>query len=249
MRRLFLTAFLLFGFNFLLWSNCSEKNPLATIEIKPEPPEFPFFDLVLPEKFVQSRDTVAQMALKNLRIADSVNVFRNLLLMPDSTTTFARRSEMDAWASIRRLDTLTISVYLAERTDGINAWLIVLDGIYNGESIDSMNYINARHFRKKQGESYHSVRLETLTPVGRRRDYWYWDFWDNGSITISLNLENDDIYVSIFYHADLSGRIQLTSGGGQQGDYHGYNIDWEADGSGYWEKYDYKLEIVETGQW
>ncbi|MBN1352624.1 hypothetical protein JXJ21_24770 [candidate division KSB1 bacterium] len=253
MKKIKAIAFLKMFIILLVLIRCSQENPVEPIESYLPPPEFPFFDLVLPESFIQSKDTMAQKAVFYLNHANSINEYRELFLTPDSTTTFARRSEMDAWASVRRLDTLTIYVHIARHQDGQNAWLILLDGVYRGERIDSMNYLNAEHRPHEPGEIYEGFEFYILDRGGQHyqwTDYWFWrKLWPDLTMHIDTSVMNRKSYLSIIYRDDHSGSIEMWFPPEPERASYTIVVNWNADGSGTWEEYDHIKQLINSGYW
>ncbi|MBN1347795.1 hypothetical protein JXJ21_00140 [candidate division KSB1 bacterium] len=253
MRHLVFMLFIFWGLVIAMISGCSQNNLLEpTDEAKPTTPGFMLYEIILPEKITESKDSVAQKIVGFVELANSINQYQQFLLTPDSLTEYSQKNGIPTWQIVRDLDTLTIFTYIAENKDfHTYEWLIIVDGILNGISVDSLEYIEVRQWKKGYPNGMNLYRsMEVFNTDGSLSDSYMWGNDFNGDFISESRCIRDGIPIELRFRIKLDRTAELTVINHQiHVPYNEYIIKWTADGNGQWWQYDHYQQLIGSGGW
>ena len=230
---------------FLIMLNikCSEKTNPIRFE-PPEPPNLIIRTIPVPEKMVQSPDSMVQRAVKYMSLVNSISDYFIYIIPPDTSKVQFQGEDVDEtiWTSTWIIDSLTIGLTISETPIFYN-WDVRFTGTKNGKS-----YRNTNVFRINLLIEHGSVSIVLFDIEPLNFALWSSETEYDGSYTLSMSASEeliDGAEISISEKPDGSVELIVWRDEWTQK----FKAIWKPDGTGQWWTYDMNGQTVDTDSW
>ena len=241
-KKLVLSCVLI-TFIVLILGGCSsdEENPVTPTP-KPEPPDFALKEVTLPEKMVNSTDTMAQQAISIIESAMSFEGTGCVFAPPTGAEVLAENQT--AWEYSWQESNLTkrLAIILIS---GQYKWQQFFTGTADNNSYDSWRFMDAA---QKTDQTIGHVYLYKPVTMQIAQE-WSWHTLDNNNYVFKRQSYVEPISkVEITCATDKSGGIESYKPGTTGALVYDLVVDWNADGSGSWRTFQNGMTLA-NGTW
>ena len=221
---------------------CSEKTNPIRYE-PPEPPNLTIRTIPVPEKMIQSLDSMVQRVVKYMNLVNSIHNYEVYLKPPDTSKLQFQGDGVDnpTWTSSWVVDSLIIGLTIST-TLNYYEWEVVFTGTKNKKIYTYSNVI------KISQEIDHGDIIILLFDI-ELLDFASWHcMTDYGSYTVSMSASEEIIGGSRMVISEmLNGSRELILWRDLKTQK--FKAKWKPDGSGQWWTYDVNGQIVDSGNW
>ena len=232
-------------FLILLNIKCSEKTNPIRFE-PPEPPKLAIRTIPVPEKMVQSPDSMVQRAVEYMNLVNSIGNYEIYIIPTDTSKLQFQGDDLDnpKWTSTWINDSLAIGLTISEMPNVYN-WDVRFTGTKNSKSYRNTNVFKVRQVIER---GYVSIFLFDIEPLNFAS--WSCVTDNDGTYTMSMSaseevIEGEEIVIS--EKPDGSGELILWKDEWKW--VQKFKAKWEPDGAGQWWTYDMNGHTLDTGFW
>lgn len=231
-NKLFWSFVIVVGVVFLFVSCSSDdESPVAPTK-KPQPPTFSLATISIPQKMIESTDTMAQLAIQLINEAQSMEQAIGLLTAPQNAEVV--KAETGEWEYKWVVGALTQTLKITS-TEGRYTWRMYLDGTEGG-----INYINWRFLDAAQ-QSNKSNGHVYLFKLGTQQieSEWVWNTLSNNDYQFTRECHDESCKkTDITIKLDNSGKIERYVKSSTGSSVYDLRISWDVNGNGTWWTYE-----------
>ena len=222
---------------------CSEKTNPIRFE-PPAPPNLTIRTIPVPEKMVQSPDSMVQRAVNYLNLVNSVGDYLIYIIPPDTSKVLFQGDDVDnpIWTSSWVIDSLIIGL-----TISTNQYYCKREVVFTGAKNDKI-YTNSNVIIVNQeiDHGFVSIIIFDIEPLNFA--LWSSATEYDGSYTLSMSASEELIEgteIVIWEKPDGSVELILWRDEWTQK----FRAKWKPDGTGQWWTYDMNGQTAATGIW